>query len=121
MGCGKCSGSCASCAGCAGALELTQQEVDMISALGQYSFLPVARKTDDMTPVYLEEQAYPAQEYSLILQCLEKKGLISISYDRALPGADMSAYEAYPVQGSFALTERGYTVLDLLEKQGIQE
>ena len=121
MGCDKCSGNCASCSGCAGALELTQQEIDMLGALGQYSFLPVARRADDMTPVYLEERAYSREEYSLTLQCLEKKGLISLSYDRPLPGADMSAYAGYPVHGSMALTERGYAVLDLLETQGIQE
>ena len=120
MACKNCSGNCASCAGCAGALELTQQEVDMLCALGQYSFLPVARRADDMTPVYLEETACTKEQYSLILQCLEKKGLISISYDKPLPGADMTAYKGYPVHGSFALTERGYTVLDLLETQGIQ-
>ena len=121
MGCDKCTGNCASCTGCAGALELTQQELEMLQTLGQYSFLPVARRADDMTPVYLEEQTYSQQEYSLILQCLEKKNLISISYDKALPGADMSAYTGYPVYGSMALTERGYSVLDLLETQGIQE
>ncbi len=121
MGCEKCNGNCASCTGCAGALELTQQEIDMLNTLGQYSFLPVARKADDMTPVYLEEKTYSCEEYSLILQCLEKKGLINISYDSPLPGADMSAYVGYPVHGSMALTERGYAVLDLLETQGIQE
>ena len=92
----------------------------MLHNLGQYSFLPVARRAEDMTPVYVEEENRSREEYSLILQCLEKKGLIDISYDAPLPGADMSAYKGYPVHGSFALTERGYTVLDLLEKQGIQ-
>ena len=120
MACSKCSGNCASCSGCAGTLELTQQEIHMLLELGQYSFLPVARRADDMTPVYLETQNYTREEYSLILQCLEKKGLIDISYEKPLPGADMSAYKGYPVHGSFALTERGYTVLELLEKQGIE-
>ena len=120
MACSKCSGNCASCTGCAGTLELTGQEIGMLQSLGQYSFLPVARRADDMTPVYREEQTYSQEEYSLILQSLEKKGLISISYDAPLSGADMSAYKGYPVHGSMALTERGYTVLDLLEKQGIQ-
>ena len=120
MGCKNCSGNCASCAGCAGTLELTQQEIHVLQLLGQYSFLPVARRADDMTPVFLEDQVYGREEYSLILQCLEKKGLISISYDKPLPGADMCAYKGLPVHGSFALTERGYTVLDLLETQGIQ-
>ena len=120
MGCSKCSGNCSACAGCAGALELTQQEIGLLQDLGQYSFLPVARRADDMVPVYLEDTACDKEEYSLVLQCLEKKGLISISYDKALAGADMSAYKGYPVHGSFGLTERGYSVLELLETQGIQ-
>jgi hypothetical protein len=57
--------------------------------------------------------------YSLILQSLEKKQLISIDYNCPLFGADMSAYEGYPVHGSMALTGRGQAVLDLLDKQGV--
>ena len=117
MGCKDCSGGCR---GCDRSLELTEGEVRVLQALGQYSFLPVARRTDDMTPVYLEEKEYTKEMYSLILQSLEKKQLISIDYDRPLAGADMSAYEGYPVYGSMALTARGQTVLDLLEKQGIR-
>ena len=59
------------------------------------------------------------EEYSLILQCLEKKALISIDYGKPLVGADMSAYKGYPVHGSFALTERGQQVLEMLEVQGV--
>jgi len=120
MACGKCGGNCASCGGCGASLELSQGEVELLQSLGQYSFLPVARRADDMTPRYLEDQAYTPEEYSLILQCLEKKGLIRIDYDKPLVGADMGAYQGYPVHGSMALTERGYAVLDLLEMQGIQ-
>jgi hypothetical protein len=36
-----------------------------------------------------------------------------------LKGFDMAAYKGYPVHGSFALTERGQTVLEMLERQGI--
>ena len=57
---------------------------------------------------------------SLVIQCLEKKMLIDLSYD-PLPGADMSAYTGYPVHGSIALTQRGQQVLELLEVQGITE
>jgi len=121
MACSKCSGNCASCSGCAGSLELTRAEVAFLENLGQYSFLPIARKADDMTPIYLEEQEYTKEEYSLILQCLEKKGLVSLDYRAPLRGADMQAYALYPVHGSAALTERGYAVLDLLEKQGITQ
>ena len=119
MACGKCNGNCASCGGCAGTLELTQWELQLLQSLGQYSFLPVARRADDMVPVYLEDTEHTKEEYSLILQCLEKKGLVSIDYDAPLSGADMSAYRGYPVHGSMALTGRGYEVLELLETQGI--
>lgn len=119
--CGNC-GSCGSCGNChPGQLELNAGELTMLTTLGQYGFLPVARRADDMTPVYLEEQEFPSREYSLILQCLEARGLISLDYRQPLKGADMSAYQGYPVHGSVALTERGQQVLDLLETQGIEE
>ena len=120
MACNKCSGNCGSCTGCAGSLELTEMEIEMLQKLGQFSFLPVARKRDDMVPVYLEDRLYSKEDYSLILQCLEKKGLVSLDYGSALRGADMSAYCAYPVHGSMALTQRGQEVLETLEIQGIQ-
>ena len=119
MGCSKCNGNCGACSGCAGTLELTEGEIHLLKELGQYSFLPVARQADDMTPVYLEDTVYSRAEYSLILQCLEKKSLVSIDYHTPLAGADMSAYRGCPVHGSIALTQRGYTVLELLETQGI--
>ena len=93
----------------------------MLYTLGRFPFLPVARKADDLTPIYLEDDACSREEYSLILQVLEKKALISIDYDKPLTGADMSAYKGYPVHGSFALTERGQQVLQMLELQGITE
>ena len=93
----------------------------LLQSLGQYSFLPVARRADDMTPVYLEETDCTKEEYSLILQCLEKKGLISIDYRQPLAGADMSAYTGLPVHGSMALTAKGQTVLEMIEVQGLQE
>ena len=119
MACKHCSGSCAACSGCAGTLELTQGELHILQDLGQFSFLPVARRADDMTPVYLEDAVCSREEYSLILQCLEKKSLIRMDYDAPLKGADMSAYTGFPVHGSISLTQRGYTVLELLETQGI--
>ena len=92
----------------------------MLRLLGQIPFLPVARRADDMTPVYLDETEYTQAEYSLILQCLEKKALISLDYDKPLKGFDMTAYQAYPIHGSIALTARGQQVLELLETQGYE-
>ena len=116
----SCQGNCGSCSGCAKVLELTEGEIHVLLALGQYAFLPIARRADDMVPVYLEQQAYSKAEYSLILQCLEKKDLIAIDYAAPLSGADMSAYEGLAVHGSMALTQRGQTVLELLDVQGIE-
>ena len=114
-----CNHNCAGCSGCAATLELTDGEIRLMRELGQFSFLPVARRADDMIPVYLEDDTYSREEYSLILQCLEKKSLISIDYDMPLRGFDMAAYKGYPVHGSFALTARGQAVLEMLERQGI--
>ena len=116
----KCSGNCSSCSGCARELTLTQQEIDFLNTLAQIPFLPVARIMGEDTPVYLEEGIDRAEAYSLILQCLEKKGLVSLDYDTPLTGFDHSQYEAYPIRGSIALTQRGQEVLTLLEYQGVQ-
>ena len=118
---GHCNGNCGQCGGCAGELVLSQPEIDMLYDLAQNAFLPVARSAGDNTPVYLEKQDQSKEQYSLILICLEKKRLISIDFDKPLQGADMSAYKAYPIHGSFALTARGQEVLDVLEKQGAKE
>jgi len=87
----------------------------MLLQLAQIPFLPVARKAGDMTPVYLEERG---ADYSLILACLEKKGLVDLDYHAPLGGFDYSAYSAYPLHGSMALTQRGQQVVELLERQG---
>ena len=116
-----CGGNCASCSGCARELSLTQPEIDFLNQLAQYAFLPVARKADDMTPIYLEDTRYSREDYSLILACLEKKGLIDLDYRQSLAGFDYSPYKGYPCHGSIALTQRGQTVVEMLELQGIWE
>lgn len=118
-GCGGCCGSCGSCGNSGGCMELTLGEVEMLQLLSQIPFLPVARKLGDDTPVYLEDAEKTPEEYSLILQCLEKRGLISIDYDKPLKSFHDSAYAAYPIRGSFALTQRGQQVVELLDVQGI--
>ena len=121
--CGNCGGNCAGCSGCSGcggAMELAEGEIAMLRTLGQIPFLPVARKMGEDIPVYLEDSDRSPEEYTLILQCLEKRGLISIDYSAPLKGFDDSAYAAYPIRGSFALTQRGQRVVELLEWQGVQ-
>ena len=115
----SCSGNCGSCGGCARELTLSQEELQMLDTFSEIPFLPVARKMGDLTPVYLEDEKYTADEYSLILQCLEKKGLISLDYDKPLKNFDDSAYAAYPIRGSMALTERGQTVVEMIQRQGL--
>lgn len=115
---GHCGGNCSACSGCARELVLTRKEIDFLNTLAQYAFLPVARTMGDLTPVYLEEGE--PEEMSLLLQILEKKGLISLDFDKPLRGFEEAAYAAYPIRGSMALTERGQKVLELLEYQGIQ-
>ena len=90
----------------------------MLDSLSEIPFLPVARKMGDLTPVYLEDEKFSVEEYSLILQCLEKKGIIRIDYDGTLPGADMTAYQGLKVHGSMALTARGQEALDDMEILG---
>ena len=113
-----CNGNCSSCSGCAREMVLTEKEIEFLNLLGQYAFLPVARTMGDLTPIYLEEGE--REEMSLLLQCLEKKGLISLDYDKPLGNFDERAYAAYPIRGSMALTERGQKVLELMEYQGVE-
>ena len=122
--CGNCVGSCekcSTCGGCGQGLELTMEEIRFLQELGQYSFLPVARKMGDLTPIFLEQGQEQAEHYSLILQCLEKKGLISLDYDKPMKAFDDAAYAAYPIRGSMSLTQRGQAVLEMLEIQGAGE
>ena len=119
--CGGCSGCGGSCGGCARELVITRQELLFLQELGQVAFLPVARTMGDLIPVYLEAGEERKEEYSLLLQCLEKKGLISLDYDKPLRLLDDSAYSAYPIRGSIGLTERGQKVLEMLEYQGISQ
>ena len=117
----KCCGNCDSCGGCAGQLVLSQPEVDLLNKLAQIPFLPIARSASDPKPVYLEDEDETLEQYSLILTCLEKKGLISLDFDMPLAGCGGEKYKSYPIIGSMALTKRGQDVLDVLDKQGAKE
>ena len=111
-GCGSC---CGSCGGCDKAMVLAQEELDVLLQLAQIPFLPVARHADSDEPHCFEDGIT-----ALALQCLEKRGLISIDYDLPLRSGYSADYDAYPVCGSFALTAKGQQVLDILEIQGIE-
>lgn len=118
--CSGCKGGCSGYTGCGGSLSVTEEEVAFLNRLGQIPFLPVGRNIGDTDPIFLEEGAEKREFYSLLLQCLEKKDLISLDYDRELKGYGEGWYAAVPVKGSMALTRRGQTVLELLEYQGAQ-
>ena len=112
---GTCSGHCGACSGCARELVLSEAEIDFLRRLGQVAFLPVARALGDLTPIFPEDGP---ENTSLILEVLEKKGLISLDYDKPLAG--YAGYGYYPIKGSMALTQRGQQVLELIEYQGVQ-
>lgn len=99
-----------------GSLELTRPEVDFLNRIGQYAFVAVARRPDDMIPHAIPD----SEEMCLVLQCLEKKNLISIDYGAPLKGFDYDVFPGLRVHGSAGLTERGVRVLELLEIQGIE-
>lgn len=113
-----CGGNCAQCSGCGRELVLTEKEILFLLDLGQYSFLPVIRTAADPAPIYPEAPEGEGEAFSLLLQCLEKKGLVSVDYDKPLKGYAYPAGVPLPLRGSLSLTERGYQALDLLEYQG---
>ncbi len=102
-------------------LELTAAEIEMLRQFSQYPFLPVAKNAADEMPTYLEENDRSIEEYGIILALLEKKGLISIDYEKPLKNADLSAYQGFDQVGSMALTARGLGVLEMMDMQGISE
>jgi len=111
----SCQGNCASCSGCGRSLELTQQELAFLQSFAQLPFQPVGRTADSELP------RFPGggPDSGLVLQLLERKGLISLDYDKPLAGCSLAEYDRYPLRGSAALTARGQEVLDWIEYQGI--
>lgn len=117
---GGCGGCCGNCGGCGSTLVLAAEEITMLRLLGQIPFLPVARSAASTEPIYLEEGELSPEKSSLALQCLAKRGLISIDFDQPLKGGYSAAYDAYPIKGSIALTILGQQALELLEVQGVE-
>lgn len=113
--------NCGNCGGCSKDLTMTPQELQVLYKFAQFPFLPVARRTDDAAPVFLDDDDYTQAQYSLILTLLERKGLIRIDFDIPLKNADVGIYASYPIVGSMALTARGQQVLELLDLQGASE
>ena len=120
MDCNNCTGSCGGCSGCGAALELTSGEIAFLEELAVFAFLPVARRSDDMTPHYIEGTACSQEEYSAILLHLERKKLIDIDYGSPVGSYTDPGYEGLRVHGSVALTGRGQAVVEQLQIHGIQ-
>ena len=114
--CGHCGGNCGG-----QELFLTLTELELLRRFGETPFLPVAGAYDIKTPVYLEDSAHPAEDYSTAILGLAAKGLICLDYDIPLERFDYGAYRAYPLHGSMALTGWGQEVLEQIEIQGIEE
>ena len=112
-----CKNCCGNCGGC-GDLVLSEIEIELLRALGQIPFLPLGQNASG-EPLYLEEENHPCAEYTNALLCLEKRRLISLDYSTKLKNQDYSRYGR--VHGSFALTEKGQQVVELLDIQGITE
>lgn len=115
MGC-SCSGNCAGCSGCGGSLFLNAEEIGFLEKMAQIPFFPVARRMDSDEFMCTDN---PGMENTVIL--LEKKGLLSLDYDKPLRGYDYSHCKGYPVKGSAALTDRGIRTLELIQIQGVEE
>ena len=117
-----CCGSCGSCGGSGGReLWVTPGEIELLERFAQYAFLPVARKWDSETPVYLEDGPEKAVLWGDLLTAMQFKGLISIDYDLPLAGFDYAGSEGYPCRGSMALTAEGQRAIEILEIQGAEE
>lgn len=106
------------CGGYRGELVLTPPELELLRRLAQIPFLPVTRRADGETPVFLEDGADP-EAFSAAILGLQQKQLIELDYDIPLENFDYQAYARYPCRGSIALTARGQTTVEFLEIQGI--
>ncbi len=117
-GCGRCCGSCGGCQP-NNDLYLTEPELSLLQQFAQQPFWPVARRADDLNPVFLEGKDTSSDQAAL--QLLAQKRLIRIDYDLPLSNFDYALYQAYPHKGSMALTALGIEVLELLDIQGVNE
>lgn len=110
-------GNCNQCDGCGGSLLLTPVEAALLEQLAQTPFLPVGKGLGEF-PVYLEDGAWPAEEYGRAILALDLKGLVRLDTDVPLQGFDYAAYERCPLHGSFALTAKGQAVVEQIQIQG---
>ena len=115
--CAACA-ACDACPGC-GDLLLTRDELAVLRRFAGLPFLPLARRAEEEYPVCLELGGDPDRT-AAVLRNLESKGLISLDYHLPLSNYDYSAYAAWPLRGSMALTAAGQDALESLEIQGVE-
>ena len=121
---GGCNGGCAgcgACGSCGGGLTLLPAELALLRELAACPFLPVGLDSAAGEPVYLENGAEQAAEYSRAVSLLEKRGLVRVDYGIPLSGFDYAAYARCARKGSIALTARGQSIVEVLEVQGVAE
>ncbi len=121
MDCGHCGGCCSPHGGCGETLALTAEELAMLRRFAQIPFLPMAGKSPEEAPVFLEDGEALAEADGTALLGLAGKGLIRLDWDIPLSNFGYEAYKDYPFHGSMALTARGLAAVELLEIQGIEE
>ena len=115
--CAHCA-ACDACPGC-GDLLLTADELTVLKRFAAAPFLPLARRAEGGLPVCLELEGDP-ERIAAVLRNLESKGLISLDDHLPLSNFDYSAYAAWPLRGSMALTAAGQDALEALEIQGLE-
>lgn len=116
--CDSCA-ACDACPGC-GELLLTRDELTVLKRFADLPFLPLAGGAEDGLPVCLELAGDRAR-VAAVLRNLESKGLISLDFRLPLSNFDYSAYTAWPLRGSMALTAAGQDALEALAIRGIEE
>ena len=113
--CASCA-ACDACPGC-GELLLTRDELAVLKRFASVPFLPLAGGAG--LPVCLELEG-DRTRIAAVLRNLESKGLITLDYHLPLSNFDYSAYTAWLLRGSMALTAAGQDALEALDIRGIE-
>lgn len=102
-----------SCGGC-GDIFLTGKALELLSALGEYAFLPLGER--DGKPVYISDAG---ETFSNAVLALKLNGLVTLDYDIPMEGFDYKDYVNCSRLGSMALTARGQAALESIDTQGV--
>lgn len=104
------------CGGCGSSdIFLTGKALELLSALGEYAFLPLGER--EGRPVYVSESG---ETFSNAVVALKLNGLITTDYDIPMEGYDYKDYVDCSRLGSMALTARGQAALEAIDTQGVE-